>query len=193
MARIEFGRLSLPRVISRHVILLACVGNARDALWAMEEGVKAGLDVVGEVTGTPKILDFTATRRLELFSRAAGVRCFLVRMGPQADTGGSSGAHWRWRIGAAASEVDSHDRRAPGQSRWQLDLLRARTRPPGAWLVQIKGGGASHVETASHRLGVVSPLAAGDVDPGDATHAQAAADNVIALRTAGGSARTAVG
>ena len=86
MSRAEFGAPQLKSVSGMPDILYAPVGNARDTLWAMEEAVKAGLNVVGEIEGAPKVLDFTATRRLEMFSRAAGVRCLLVRTGRQAQT-----------------------------------------------------------------------------------------------------------
>ena len=147
--------------------------NARDALWAMEEAVKGGVNVVGEVDGTARVLDFTATRRLELFARANAALCILVRMGgvggaasPSASGGmsrvQSSGARWRWRVVPHPSAPDPHDPRAPGAPRWMLELVRARSRAPGRWIVeaaQDEGRG----EGAAHRLRVVPALAAGDV------------------------------
>ncbi len=133
----------------------------RDALWAMEEAVRASLDVVGEIEGAPKALDFTATRRLALFSQASRVRCLLVRTGPAAQDGGATGAPWRWRIEPASSAPDPHDAKAPGRPRWDLALVRARTRPPGRWRIETDGGGCD--DAAPHRLRVVPALAVGDV------------------------------
>lgn len=133
--------------------------NAAQGLWAMEEGVKAGLHVVGEIEGTPRALDFTATRRLEHFSQALGVTCMLVRLGPEAVTHGSSGARRRWRVSAEPSRADPYDPHAPGAPRWSLELTRARDRAPGRWLVE-----ADHEAALPHRLRVVPALAAGDVD-----------------------------
>ena len=107
-----------------------------DALWAMEEALRAGLPVVGEIEGCPRALDFTATRRLEVRARAAGVSCFLVRTGPKASARGASGARRRWRVLPHPGAIDPHDPRAPGGPRWVLELTRARDRPPGAWVVE---------------------------------------------------------
>ncbi|MEL6504877.1 MAG: hypothetical protein AAFQ10_10545 [Pseudomonadota bacterium] len=170
--------------------MLARVRNARDALWAMEEGVKAGLDVVGEITGTPKVLDFTATRRLELFSQATGVHCILVRMGPQPDTGGSSGARWRWRMATAKSANNPYNPMAPGQPRWRVDLLRARTCAPGQWVVE-GARDVSHGEGAADRLRMVSKLVDGDMGAG--TKAPVETGAIIHLRHDDQARRAAVG
>ena len=144
------------------------VGRPRDALWAMEEAVKAGLDVLGEIEGGPRVLDFTATRRLSLFARGSGVRCVLARLGRRAEAVGSSGAGWRWRIAPAPSAPDPHDAKAPGAPRWELELLRARTRPPGRWLIEAARSDehAEPIAGAPHRLRVVPELAAGDLAAG---------------------------
>ena len=158
--------------------------NARDALWAMEEGVKAGLHVIGEIEGSPRALDFTATRRLEHFAQAACVGCMLVRVGSGTATHGSSGARRRWRVSARPSLPDPFDPRAPGRPRWCLELLRARDRAPGRWIVEPDRDGCdagfdarsdAKVDAkgdvgrsagAAHRLRLVPPLAAGDLGAG---------------------------
>ena len=134
--------------------------HARDVLWVMEEAVKAGIAVVGEIEGSPRVLDFTATRRLELFARAAGVPCILVRVGSGASLSGSSAAHFRWRLTARASQPDPFDAHAPGRPRWSLDLVRARAHPPGSWVVEVR---PDERDLHTHRLHVVAPLADGDV------------------------------
>ena len=140
----------------------------RDALWAMEEAVKAGIGVIGEIAGAPRVLDFTATRRLSLFAEAGGVRCVLVRIGAGASTAGPSGAPWRWCVTPSPSLPDPHDARAPGRARWSLELLRARTRPPGQWLVEAESEPVGDERFgAAHRLRVVPPLADGDLETGE--------------------------
>ncbi|MEM7566898.1 MAG: hypothetical protein AAF321_06655 [Pseudomonadota bacterium] len=135
--------------------------RVRDALWAMEEAVRAGLDVVGEIDGAPKALDFTATRRLALFSQASQARCLLVRTGPDAASGGATGAPWRWSVAPAPSTSDPYDAHAPGAPCWDLDLVRARIRPPGRWRVAAQDGADD--DEAPDRLRVVPTLAARDV------------------------------
>ena len=76
--------------------------DARDALWAMEEGLRCSClsAVIGELWGDPRALDFTATRRLAVASERSGVAAFLIRLGGHANL---SGARMRWRIASAPS------------------------------------------------------------------------------------------
>ena len=71
MAILETGRVHPPGLPIQNLIHVE-TRDAKDALWAMEEGVRcAGLSaVVGEIRGDPRALDFTATRRLA--ARRAG-------------------------------------------------------------------------------------------------------------------------
>ena len=133
--------------------------RAIDALWATEEALHAGLPVVVEIGGCPRALDFTATRRLEMRARSAGVACFLVRTGPGARISQASAARHRWRVTPRSSAADPYDPRAPGTSRWLLELVRARDLPPGAWVVEA----APDESGAPHRLRVVAELAGGGV------------------------------
>ena len=121
--------------------------DARDALWAMEEGVRcAALSaVIGELWGDPRALDFTATRRLAVAAERSGVPCWLVRLGGTANL---SGARMRWRIGAAPSLANPLDARAPGAPAWDAELFRARGFPPGRWSLAHEAG-AFHLAAAS--------------------------------------------
>lgn len=163
-------------------LILVRAQRAGDALWAMEEAVRAGLAVIGEIEATARALDFTATRRLALFAREMGVRCALVRTGMAAGaTSSTSGASWRWRIRSAPSLAHPCDAKAPGAPCWTLDLVRARDRAPGRWRIAREeieetagaradeGGGAPG---PAHRLRVVPPLA--DRDLGEGAKAGAA-------------------
>ena len=145
-----------------HRPLRVVVRNPREALWAVEEVVKAGLNVVGEVDGTAKALDFTATRRLEMFAQAMDVTCVLVRIGTT-DVQQTSSAKWKWAVSSHSSAAEPFDPHAPGAPRWSLELLRARSCAPGRWIVEPE---PSEDGREDHRLRVVPPLAAGNVDAG---------------------------
>ena len=69
MAILESGRIYPPGLPIQNLIHVEA-RDARDALWAMEEGLRcAALSaVIGEIWGDPRALDFTATRRLAVAS-----------------------------------------------------------------------------------------------------------------------------
>jgi protein ImuA len=131
MAILESGRIHPPGLPTSNLIHVTA-RDAKDALWAMEEGVRcAALScVIGELWGDPRALDFTATRRLAVAAERSGVTCWLVRLGGTANL---SGARMRWRIASAPSLVNPLDGRAPGLAAWDADLFRARGVPPGRW------------------------------------------------------------
>jgi protein ImuA len=88
--------------------------------------------VIGEIWGDPRMLDFTATRRLAVAAERSGTPCWLVRLGGIANL---SGARMRWRIASAPSLPNALDPRAPGTPAWDADLFRARGFAPGRWSV----------------------------------------------------------
>ena len=146
MAILESGRVHPPGLPSQHLIHVE-TRDARDALWAMEEGLRcSGLSaVIGEIWGDPKALDFTATRRLAVASERSGVAAFLIRLGGHANL---SGARMRWRIASAPSLLNELDVKAPGLSSWDAELFRARGMPPGRWSVAHEAG-VFHLVAAS--------------------------------------------
>jgi protein ImuA len=133
MAILQSGRIHPPGLPSQNLIHVEA-SDARDALWAMEEGVRcAALScVIGEIWGDPRPLDFTATRRLAVASEVSGTPCWLVRLGGAANL---SGARMRWRIASAPSLANDLDPRAPGTPAWDAELFRARGMPPGRWSI----------------------------------------------------------
>jgi protein ImuA len=137
MAILESGRVHPPGLPSQNLIHVEA-RDARDALWAMEEGVRcAALSwVIGELWGDPKVVDFTATRRLAVASESSGVPCWLVRLG---GTPNLSGARMRWRVASAPSLLNLFDERAPGLPAWDSELFRARGSPPGRWTIAHDG------------------------------------------------------
>jgi protein ImuA len=131
MAILESGRVHPPGIHTQDLIHVEA-RDARDALWAMEEGVRCSClsAVIGEIWGDPRALDFTATRRLAVASERSGTPCWLVRLGGTANL---SGARMRWRLASAPSLPNDLDPKAPGLSVWDAELFRARGMPPGRW------------------------------------------------------------
>jgi protein ImuA len=131
MAILESGRVHPPGLPPCELIHVEA-RDARDALWAMEEGLRcAALScVIGEIWGDPRALDFTATRRLAVASERSGVAAFLIRLGGHANL---SGARMRWQIASAPSLANDLDPRAPGRPAWGAELFRARGFAPGRW------------------------------------------------------------
>ena len=111
--------------------------DARDALWAMEEGVRcAALSaVIGELWGDPRALDFTATRRLAVAAERSGVPCWLVRLGGTANL---SGARMRWRIAIRAIA------RQPARSARAGSAGVGRRAVPGARACRRAAGASTH-------------------------------------------------
>jgi len=159
MAILESGRVHPPGLPASDLIHVEA-RDARDALWAMEEGLRCSAlsCVIGELWGDPRALDFTATRRLAVASERSGVAAFLIRLGGHANL---SGARMRWRIGSAPSLMNDLDPRAPGKAAWDAELFRARGAPPGRWSISHEAG-VFHL-VADHRdraLGEIERLRA---------------------------------
>ena len=146
MAIMDSGRVHPPGLPMQNLIHVE-TRDARDALWAMEEGVRcAGLSaVIGEIRGDPRALDFTATRRLAVASERSGTPCWLVRIGGTANL---SGARMRWRIASAPSLLNDLDPKAPGLPAWDAELFRARGAPPGRWSLAHEADGFRPVAAA---------------------------------------------
>jgi protein ImuA len=138
MAILESGRIHPPALPARDLIHVEA-RDARDALWAMEEGVRCSAlsCVIGELWGDPTALDFTATRRLAVAAERSGTACWLVRLGGNANL---SGARMRWRVASAPSIINPLDQRAPGLPAWDAELFRARGSPPGRWNIAHEAG-----------------------------------------------------
>jgi protein ImuA len=145
MAILESGRVHPPGLATQDLIHVE-TRDARDALWAMEEGLRCSAlsAVIGEIWGDPRALDFTATRRLAVASERSGVAAFLIRLGGHANL---SGARMRWRIASAPSLANDLDPRAPGLPVWDAELFRARGMPPGRWVASHEAG-AFHLAAA---------------------------------------------
>jgi len=155
MAILESGRIHPPGLPTQDLIHVEA-RDAKDALWAMEEGVRCSClsAVIGELWGDPRTLDFTATRRLAVAAERSGTPCWLVRLGGTANL---SGARMRWRIGSAPSLADAFDPRASGAPAWNAELFRARGAPPGRWSL-------THDADRFHLVSAPSDRALGEVE-----------------------------
>lgn len=124
----------------RHRVIHVLANKAEDALFALEEGVRCRdiAFVLGEVTGNPRALDFTASRRLTLAAERYDVPLYLVRLDAQRDL---SSARMRWHVNAAASSAPDWNAIAPGAPAWHAELFRARAHPPGKWLLRQEKAG----------------------------------------------------
>lgn len=127
-------RAGLPESL-RHRLIHVAAKTPEDALFAMEEGLRCRdlAVVVGEMTGNPRALDFTASRRLTLTAEKHGVPLLLVRLDAEADL---SSARMRWRLTSAPSSPPRWNIAAPGRPAWHAELFRARTHPPGEWILR---------------------------------------------------------
>ena len=131
MAILESGRIHPPGLPGADLIHVEA-RDARDALWAMEEGLRCAAigAVIGELWGDPAALDFTATRRLAVAAERHGVAAWLVRLGGSANL---SGSRLRWRVASLPSLAHRFNPRAPGAPAWDAELFRARGSVPGRW------------------------------------------------------------
>lgn len=134
-------RPGLPEHI-RHRVIHVLADKPQDALFALEEGLRCRdlACVIGELVGNPKVLDFTASRRLSLAAEKHGVPLWLVRHDAAREL---SSARLRWDVQCAPSQAPDWNRDAPGTPIWQAELFRARSYAPGKWMIRDDGTGCA--------------------------------------------------
>ncbi len=99
----------------------------RDALWALEEGLGAGLAaVVGEVGA----VTLTESRRLQLAAEAVGTAVLLLRPTAAATVPGA--ALTRWRLGSLPGAT-APGMPGVGRARWRAELFRCRGGAAATW------------------------------------------------------------
>ena len=157
-------RPGLPAALRRRVIHVEAT-SCEDALFALEEGLRCRelACVIGEITGNPRALGLTASRRLSLAAEKHGVPLFLVRLDAARDLGS---ARMRWQVSAAPSLPPRWNSQAPGSPAWHAELFRARGHAPGEWILYDDG------------KTLVADRLSGTPDPGDL--AAAAGDRSLA-------------
>jgi len=119
-------------------VLLAETGDTLEALWAMEEALRAGAWLIGEV-GKAAHYDLTRSKRLNLAARERDGLALLLRAH---DAVGPSAALTRWRISARPSPGQAW-RGATGlpglgHPRFRAQLERARGGPPAHFDIEWK-------------------------------------------------------
>ncbi|MDX2201721.1 MAG: ImuA protein [Hyphomicrobiaceae bacterium] len=134
-------------------LILVEANKDDDALWAIEEALRAhgcAAIVAGAIAGS---VDLTQARRLNLAAQATGTPLALLRAG-KADAGPAA---TRWRITTAPAAKDRGG--AFHRWRWQASLERCRNGRPGHWLIEWDH--VAHrfhlVESLAHRAPVAQP------------------------------------
>src|SRR5690606_34372292 len=116
-------------------LVLVRAATMGELLWAAEEAIacRAVAAVVADIGGHPKLLDFTASRRLSLRAAATGGSIFMLRYGTGRE---ASAAQLRWRLSPAPSALRRWDAKAPGAQRWRVDLEKGTLlKKQTAWLL----------------------------------------------------------
>ncbi len=159
-------RPGLPAEFRARLIHVAAK-TAEDALFALEEGLRCRdlACVIGEISGNPRAMDFTASRRLSLAAERHGVPLFLVRLDARRDL---SSARMRWQVRSAASPIPRWNQAAPGSPSWHAELFRARGHRHGEWILRDDGKNlaASSPATAQTDHGdLAGPVGDGSLAP----------------------------
>lgn len=143
----------LPQSI-RHSLHYIAAQSPEDALFAMEEGLRcAGLSfVIGELSGDPKTLGFTASRRLAVASEAHGIPFYLLRADASRQL---SAARMRWDVSVSPSLPHRWDDRAPGAAQCQAELFRSRRYRPDRWSLMHDSDKLA-IATSSDRVDLVA-------------------------------------
>ncbi len=133
-SELEFGTAYAPGLVAfglppDRLITVRCK-SYRDALWAMEEGLRIG--AIGAVIGlrSPR-MNLVESRRLQLAATASQTPIFLLRSHEDLNP---SPAVTRWRVSPNAASRTSHG--FFEAVRWQITLERARGGRPGTWIVE---------------------------------------------------------
>lgn len=121
----------LPEGLRRDCHYIAA-DKVEDVLFALEEGLRCSVlgFVIGEITGVPKALGFTQSRRLAFASENYGVPLYLIRSDAERSL---SAARMRWNVEAAMSEPCPTNPDAPGSPVWDAELFRSRLYRPSRW------------------------------------------------------------
>jgi protein ImuA len=115
-------------------LILVAARKDDEALWTMEEGLKARS--LSAVLGEVGKLDLTASRRLQLAAEASGVTAFVLRRWrlmqlAEREAAQPIAAVTRWRIAALPST---------GEMRWKVELARCRGGRPNTWMMETADG-----------------------------------------------------
>lgn len=115
-------------------LVIVVLPDAVAVLRAAVDGLRCTAlgSVVVALSGDPRALDLTASRRLALAAEAGGVTAVMLRLGGKPVP---SAAQSRWQVASAPSRPLAGS--SPGHPAWTLELLRQRGRPDGGcWCVE---------------------------------------------------------
>jgi protein ImuA len=111
-------------------VILVRTAKREQALWAMEEALRAG--VPSAAAGAIDRLDLRASQKLQLAARETGIPLLLLRRSSRTD---ASVAMTRWRVRSARAARDRFGLIA--RWRWRLALERCRNGRTGEWTVEF--------------------------------------------------------
>ncbi|MCB2113145.1 MAG: hypothetical protein KDD85_06295 [Parvularculaceae bacterium] len=116
-------------------IALCFAGDVETLLWAAEDAARSPsvAALIIETCKPHRLLNLTATRRLQLAAEASGATPILLR---SAHDSAASSAFRRLRVTPAPSAADSYDAAAPGRLRWRVAIERCRLGNCGEWIVE---------------------------------------------------------
>ncbi|HSC18226.1 MAG TPA: hypothetical protein VLC74_04860 [Rhizomicrobium sp.] len=120
---LRFFGLNPARIVCVHC------ANARECLWAMEEGLRLG-GVAAVIGARAKAMDLTASRRLQLAAEQANTPVFLLR---SYNDYTPSAAVTRWRVSPASSARDEFG--FYKKARFRAALEYARGGKTGEWVM----------------------------------------------------------
>jgi len=112
------------------LVFVRCV-NARECLWAMEEGLRLGGGVSAVIGARVKAMDLTSSRRLQLAAEQANIPVFLLR---NYNDNALSAAVTRWRVSPAPSALDQFG--FYKNVRFRVALEYARGGKTGEWAME---------------------------------------------------------
>lgn len=124
-------------------LIIVRTKDMTEFLWATEEVIscRAVAGIVADIRGTPRLLNFTASRRLSMRASSNQVSLFMLRYGPRQE---SSASHLRWRLHPQRSGRNPYDDRALGAARWRLRLEKGRIAGQRTeWLLEWTKNGLS--------------------------------------------------
>ncbi len=136
-------------------IMFLSVTQAQDALRAAGDALTcASLGIVIiEITGNPKILDLTTSRRLVLACTQNSVPAILLRFGAVVQ---NSAAETRWTVKTAPSAIETDHW---GHPTFDVSLIRNRNGQTGQWVFAWSCDDG-HFENAKAASGTVVPAPA---------------------------------
>ncbi|MEX0628685.1 MAG: hypothetical protein WEB63_11080 [Cucumibacter sp.] len=127
-------------------VVIGRMKSIGDLLWCAEEalGCTGVAAVIADIAAYPKALDFTASRRLALRAKSAGVSMLIIRYGPSIP---ASAAFMRWLVAPAPSGARVFDDKASGAPRFAVTLDRSGGGLKGNWLLEWTNDGFGEIDS----------------------------------------------